>query len=177
MGIEVDRTGKWWNDWWYYYPMYWIFFTHLIGASLLTNLWKIPCSIFWRWLVDWLLCCDLDELIYWALLRLGNRVQPTSILWDGIGVFLESGLRWGVELWKVWFYKVLHHYAWVGVVMRWSCYISNRIFQITVYIILQEMCFHQWFWCLEWILHYIVVYIYYHMYIYIHTIDIFCFFH
>ena len=127
MGIEVDRTGKWWNDWWYYYPMYWIFFTHLIGTSLLTNLWKIPCSIFWRWLVDWLLCCDLDELIYWALLRLGNRVQPTSISWDGIGVFLESGLRWGVELWKVWFYKVLHHYAWVGVVMRWSCSPSSSL--------------------------------------------------
>ena len=44
----------------------------------------------------------------------------------------ESGLPWGVEWWKVWFYKVLHHYAWVGVVMRWSCYISNKIFQTTM---------------------------------------------
>ena len=34
-------------------------------------------------------------------------------------------------------------------------------------VIIQAMCFHQWFWCLQWILHYIYIYccIHYHVYI------------
>ena len=55
---------------------------------------------------------------WWKLAS--NTIQP---------FFFESRYAWGVELWKVWFYKVLHHYAWVAVVLRWSCYISNKTFQ------------------------------------------------
>ena len=69
-------------------------------------------------------------------------------------------------------YKVLHHYAWVGVVMRCYEMVKQNISKHNV--ILQEMCFHQWFWCLQWILHYIVVYI--TIYIYTHTIDRFIWF-
>ena len=55
--------------------------------------------------------------------------------------------------------------SWCGyemVMLHFKQNISNHN------VILQEMCFHQWFWCLQWILHYIVVRIYYHMYIYIY---------
>ena len=69
-------------------------------------------------------------------------------------------------------YKVLHHYAWVGVVMRCYEMVKQNISKHNV--ILQEMCFHQWFWCLQWILHYIVVYI--TIYIYTPLIDLFDFF-
>ena len=54
--------------------------------------------------------------------------------------------------------------------MSWCGWDGHATFQ-TKYVkthkaILQEMCFHQWFWCLQWILHYVFVYITTYIYIY-----------
>lgn len=103
---------------------------------------------------------SLDGLHYLQIKSGQNTLKHTSTpcRWYKTGAstldFSTKLLHWplvqtkkqvcmGVGMWKKSCCKALHHYAWLGVVMKCSCYNSNKTFQKHS---LQGICWHQCSW-------------------------------
>ena len=76
----------------------------------------------------------------------------------------ESMHAWGVELWKVWFYKALHHYTCVNVVMH-TCSLSFSI-SLSIYLSIY-LSTYLYVYLYAYLHGYLCVYIYIYMIIYV----------